>query len=116
MTPQADPSSSTLRPVLQLVAASSLTAGPSGTDCATAAQPDCSLVRYVIVPRRHLYCIEVAGDSGRAIERFRDEAAAVERLRDLQSQQEKLELRLNDRAASRFSAVSFIDAERRGIL
>jgi hypothetical protein len=52
-------------------------------------------VRYVIVPRRHLYWVEAVDSAGsrRAIEVFRDERAAVERLRSLQSHQEKMELR-----------------------
>jgi hypothetical protein len=64
-------------------------------------------VRYVIVPRRHLYWVEAVDSAGsrRAIEAFRDERAAVERLRSLQSHQEKMELRWHALKASRFHVV-----------
>ena len=63
--------------------------------------------RYVIVPRKHLYCVEAVDRDGsrRAIEVFRDEGAAVSRLRSLQSQQEKMELRWHALRASRFHVV-----------
>jgi hypothetical protein len=51
-------------------------------------------VRYVIVPRKHLYWVEAVDPDGsrRAIKGFRDEGAAVARLRSLQSHKEKMEL------------------------
>jgi hypothetical protein len=66
--------------------------------------------RYVIVPRKHLYWVEAVDPDGsrRAIEVFRDEGAAVERLRSLQSQQEKMELRLHALRASRFHVVGYL--------
>jgi hypothetical protein len=67
-------------------------------------------VRYVIVPRKHLYWVEAVdpGGSRRAIEVFRDEGAAVARLRSLQSQQEKMELRWHALRASRFHVVGYL--------
>jgi hypothetical protein len=66
--------------------------------------------RYVIVPRKHRYCVEAVDRDGsrRAIEVFRDEGAAVSRLRSLQSQQEKMELRLHALRASRFHVVGHL--------
>ena len=67
-------------------------------------------VRYVIVPRKHLYWVEAVdpGGSRRAIEVFREEGAAVERLRSLQSHQEKMELRWHALRASRFHVVGYL--------
>ena len=64
-------------------------------------------VRYVIVPRKHLYWVEAIDRDGsrRAVEGFRDEAAAVERLRVLQLQKEKMELRWDALRASRLHVV-----------
>jgi len=66
--------------------------------------------RYVIVPRKHLFRVEAVDRDGsrRAIEVFRDEGAAVSRLRSLQSQQEKMELRLHSLRASRFHVVGHL--------
>jgi hypothetical protein len=59
-------------------------------------------VRYVVMPRKHLYWVEAVLPDGsrRAIEGFRDEGAAVERLRSLQSRQQKMELRRDAHSAS----------------
>jgi hypothetical protein len=67
-------------------------------------------VRYVIVPRRHLYWVEAVDRDGsrRAVAVFRDEGAAVERLRSLHSQQEKMELRWHALRASRFHVVGYL--------
>ena len=67
-------------------------------------------VRYVIVPRKHLYWAEAVDPDGsrRAIEGFRDEGAAVARLRSLQSHKEKMELRWDALRASRFHVVGYL--------
>jgi len=67
-------------------------------------------VRYVIVPRKHLYWVEAVDRDGsrRAIEGFRDEGAAVARLRSLQSRKEKMELRWDALKASRFYVVGHL--------